>query len=558
LILLALLASLTAGEPLPDDPALTAAQAEIDRAMEALSDEDEPPYHLSVGIVDTLSVRIASSNGALATSREDRYRVADVDVRVGRPELDNTHKIRDASWFSEEMRDQIRLPLDGDPAVTQRLLWKAIDERYQGAVRRLSKVKGNESVKVERDDRSPDFSQVEAVQDVRMPQHASVDVEAWEAVTREVSRVFLAHPDVLDSHVELVAEEQLLMFASSEGHLIQHPRARYRVSLYATTVAPDGMQLEVYDYVDASTMEGLPGLEELLVRAEASAARLKALREAPLLEPYTGPALLEGRAAGVFFHEVFGHRMEGHRQKDEDEGQTFTDMVGEPILPAFLDVYDDPTLRVYAGTDLNGTYPYDDEGVPSQRVDLVVEGVLQSFLTSRMPIESVPVSNGHGRRQPGNAVVARQGNLIVEASETVTHDQLREQLIQQVVAQGKPYGLIVEDITGGFTLTGRVVPNSFNVRPVAVWKVYPDGRADELVRGGDLIGTPLTTFSRILAAGDDPQVFNGVCGAESGWVPVSAVSPSLLVEEVEIQRKEKSNDRPPLLPAPGTDAGGDA
>ncbi len=191
-------------------------------------------------------------------------------------------------------------------------------------------------------------------------------------------------------------------------------------------------------------------------------------------------------------------------------------------------------------------------------MDLVVEGVLQSFLTSRMPIESVPVSNGHGRRQPGNAVVARQGNLIVEASETVTHDQLREQLIQQVVAQGKPYGLIVEDITGGFTLTGRVVPNSFNVRPVAVWKVYPDGRADELVRGGDLIGTPLTTFSRILAAGDDPQVFNGVCGAESGWVPVSAVSPSLLVEEVEIQRKEKSNDRPPLLPAPGTDAGGDA
>ncbi len=557
MILLALLAGLLADEPRPD-PALSAAQAEIERAMAALSGQDEPPYHLSVGIVETRSRRIVSSNGALAASRDDRYRVADVDVRVGSPELDNTHKIRDASWFSEEMRDQVRLPLDGDPRVTQALLWKAIDERYQSGVRRLSKVKGNESVKVERDDRSADFSPSEAVQDVQAPVVAELDTQAWEAITREVSRVFLDHPDVVDSHVELVAEEQLLMFTSSEGHLLQHPRARYRVSLYATAVADDGMQLEVYDYVDAASLDGLPGLEELLERAEASSQRLSDLRAAPLLEPYTGPALLEGRAAGVFFHEVFGHRMEGHRQKDEDEGQTFTDMVGEPILPDFLDVFDDPTLRAYAGVDLNGSYPYDDEGVPSRRVELVTDGVLQGFLTSRMPIESVPLSNGHGRRQPGNAVVARQGNLIVEASATVTHDQLRGLLLEQVVEQGKPYGLIVEDITGGFTLTGRVVPNSFNVRPVAVWKVYPDGRPDELVRGGDLIGTPLTTFARILAAGDDPQVFNGVCGAESGWVPVSAVSPSLLVQEVEIQRKEKSNDRPPLLPAPGALPGGDS
>ena len=558
MLLLSLLASLMAGEPPPEDPALLAAKAEIDRAMAALSDEEEPPYHLSVGIVDTRSRRIVSTHGALATSRDDRYRVADVDVRVGSPELDNTHKIRDASWFSEELREQVRLPLDGDPAVTQQLLWKALDERYQGAVRRLSKVKGNESVKVEREDASPDFSPAEAVVDVAYPTYAPIDLAAWEALTREVSRVFLEHPDVLDSHVELVAEEQLLMFASSEGHLIQHPRVRYRVSIYATTVAEDGMQLDVYDYVDAASMEGLPGQEELVQRAEAAAERLSMLRHAPLLEPYTGPALLEGRAAGVFFHEVFGHRMEGHRQKDEDEGQTFTDMVGEPILPPFLDVVDDPTLQVYAGVDLNGSYPYDDEGVPAQRVQLVDDGVLQGFLTSRMPIESVPLSNGHGRRQPGNAVVARQGNLVVEASETVSYEELRAQLLEQVQEQGKPYGLVVEDITGGFTLTGRVVPNSFNVRPVAVWKVYPDGRPDELVRGGDLIGTPLTAFSNILAAGDDPQVFNGMCGAESGWVPVSAVSPSLLVREVEIQRKEKSNDRPPLLPAPDLDEGGDS
>ena len=289
--------------------------------------------------------------------------------------------------------------------------------------------------------------------------------------------------------------------------------------------------------------------------ARIAAQRVTDLKNAPLLEPYTGPAILRGRAAGVFFHEIFGHRVEGHRQKDEDEGQTFTDMVGEQVLPDFLSVVDDPTIRSLAGLDLNGTYPYDDEGVLAQRVALVDHGELLGFLMSRAPIEGIDSSNGHGRRQPGNAIVARQGNLIVQAHESVSFEELRAGLIQQVEEQDKPFGLIVDDITGGFTLTGRVTPNSFNVRPVSVWRVYADGRPDELVRGGDFIGTPLTTFSRILAAGDDPEVFNGVCGAESGWVPVSAVSPSLLLEEIEVQRKEKENDRPPLLPAPPSPQG---
>ena len=145
-------------------------------------------------------------------------------------------------------------------------------------------------------------------------------------------------------------------------------------------------------------------------------------------------------------------------------------------------------------------------------------------------------------------MVSRQGNLIVEAQ--AAHSDLRALLLEEVRNQGKPYGLLIEDIQGGFTLTGRVVPNSFNVSPVGLWRVYADGRPDELVRGGDLIGTPLITFSRVVAADDQTKVFNGICGAESGWVPVSAASPGILISEIEVQRKEKSHDRPPLLPAP--------
>lgn len=555
---LLLLSALTASAgddapPAAASPMLTLAESMVAHTMEALSDQDEAPYHLAIGITDTHTERIAAVNGALHSSSIRDSRVADLDIRVGSHQLDNTHKLLDAGWFSEEARSLVRLPLGEDQATldaAEIILWRELDDAYQQAVRRMTKVRANQAVKVEREDSSDDFSPADPVVDLR-PQGALAVDPAWEGTLREVSAVFLEYPEVHQSGVELHAELQDFVVVNSEGTRIQHSRVRYRVSVYAMSVAEDGAQLSVYDYVDASSEDGLPDPAAVQEMARAAGQRVTDLRNAPLLEPYTGPAILRGRAAGVFFHEIFGHRIEGHRQKDEDEGQTFTDMVGEQVLPEFLSVYDDPTTASLAGVDLNGFYPYDDEGVPAQRVSLIDHGELQGFLMSRAPIEGFDHSNGHGRRQPGNAIVARQGNLIVEAHETVSYAELREMLIAEIQEQGKPYGLVVDDITGGFTLTGRVTPNSFNVRPVSVWKVYPDGRPDELVRGGDFIGTPLTTFSRIEAAADDPAVFNGVCGAESGWVPVSAVAPSLLLNEIEVQRKEKENDRPPLLPPPG-------
>jgi predicted Zn-dependent protease len=183
-------------------------------------------------------------------------------------------------------------------------------------------------------------------------------------------------------------------------------------------------------------------------------------------------------------------------------------------------------------------------------VRLIDNGVLKSFLMSRSPIEGFPHSNGHGRRQPGLEVVSRQSNLIVESTKTVPEAKLREMLIDEVKRQGKPYGLYFEDITGGFTTTGRSGLQAFKVIPVIVYRVYPDGRPDELIRGADIVGTPLASFSKILATSNKPEVFNGYCGAESGSVPVSAVSPAILISEIEIQKKDKSQERPPLLPRP--------
>jgi predicted Zn-dependent protease len=269
--------------------------------------------------------------------------------------------------------------------------------------------------------------------------------------------------------------------------------------------------------------------------------------------------MLSGRAAAVFFHEVLGHRIEGQRQRGRDEGQTFAKKINEKILPDFLSVVDDPTQRLLGGTELSGWYRYDDEGVPAERVEVVKDGILKNFLMGRMPVKNFSHSNGHGRSQSGLMPVGRQGNLIVTSSKMIPDADLRTRFIEEIKKQGKPYGLYFEDIQGGFTLTSRSMPQAFQVLPVMVWRVYADGRPDELVRGVDIVGTPLTVLTGIVATGQTSSVFNGICGAESGNIPVSAAAPAMLFSEIEVQKRKYGDTRPPILPPPpgaSSDKGG--
>jgi predicted Zn-dependent protease len=276
---------------------------------------------------------------------------------------------------------------------------------------------------------------------------------------------------------------------------------------------------------------------------------LAALEKAPLAEPYVGPAILEGRASGVFFHEVFGHRIEGHRQKDKTGGQTFASYVNKDIAPEWLSVYDDPSITTLNGVQVNGFYRFDDEGVRARRANLVDKGKLVGFVMGRNPIAGFEKSNGHGRRSPGLPPVARQGNLVVEASKSVPRADLEKLLIQEIKRQNRPFGMIFTDISGGFTNTSAFAPQAFKVNPVMAYRLYPDGRR-ELVRGVDISGTPLVALQSIRAASREIETFNGVCGAESGWVPVSASAPSLLLEKIEVEKGYIPPDRPPLLGPP--------
>jgi TldD protein len=403
---------------------------------------------------------------------------------------------------------------------------------------------------VEEEDLSDDFCPG-AAQTFAEPAVASaIDEQHWQEVLKRIGQYFAQYDFVLTSLAGLSLEDRTIYMVNSEGSQLQHTQHYHRVNIAVSGMAPDGMELNRSEYYCAASVASLPDESTIMADAERLVAELDALIHAPLVEPYIGPAILKNRASAVFFHEIFGHRVEGHRQKSESEGQTFTKKVGQEILPAFISVIDDPTLAQFQGIDLRGYYRFDDEGIPAQRVVVVENGVLRNFLMSRSPIRNFPTSNGHGRRYPGFDVVARQGNLIVHSENTVSYPRLREELIEECRRQGKPYGLVFEDISGGFTMTGRMGPQAFKVLPLYVQRVYADGRPDEVVRGVDIVGTPLTSFSKILRTADDDAVFNGTCGAESGWCPVSAVSPSILVSEIEVEKRQKEQEKPPILPPP--------
>ncbi len=509
-----------------------------------------PPYFLSYSVADATSVSIRAQYGALADSSSNHVRVADVQVRIGDPKLDNTHGNHRASAVNS-----LPLPLGDDHVALARTLWLATNAGYGSALENFLRVKTEAQVRAKEEDTSPDFSQESPQVSSSKPAPPIVlDRAAWEQRTRSLSGVFRDYPDVYQNMVMLTVQNETDYYASSEGSRVVAPHTQARVVVFAVTRADDGMDLFRAQTFEAETVDGLPSQATMEAAVRELGKSLEALRKAPVTQPFDGPAILSGRASAVFFHEVLGHRLEGQRQRGDEEGQTFTKELNKEVLPTFLSVSDDPTVTTFGNTWLSGSYTFDDEGEKARRVDLIQNGILKTFLMSRLPIASFAASNGHGRAQTGRMPTGRQGNLIVTSTKTVPETELRKQLIEEAKKQGKPYGLYFEDISSGFAITQRSAPQAFQVIPLVVYRVYVDGRPDELVRGVSIVGTPLAAMKRIVATSDKPEVFNGECGAESGTVPVSAVAPAMLVSEIETQRQQQGTQRPPILPIPGAPA----
>ena len=540
------------------DKLLGLLKEELAQQMKELKGEEFPPYHMNYRVIDVTSSVVSASFGALMNSQQYRSRTLVPQIRLGDEKLDNFRFNQMGAAMSRYQGPSMaRLPLDeenNEDAVRQ-AIWDEVNNRYKFAVDMYQKTKAESSVNVEEEDKAPYFSEakVEKYYEAPLPaEKMTIDMDQWAARMKEISAVFKNQPGIMKGDAIMIYTVERRYFVNNEGTEVVQNLPYARIMVFAETKADDGMELPLNLSYFAYDPADLPANDKIIADAKEMVKTLEALRVAPVVDPYTGPALLSGPASGVFFHEIFGHRIEGQRMKSENDGQTFKKMVGQLVLPADMHVYDDPTLRKYAGEDLNGFYKYDDQGVKAERVDVVVNGKLNDFLMTRTPIDGHPRTNGHARASDGFDPVSRQSNLVIETSNPKTPEELRQLLIEEVKKQGKEYGYFFKEVTSGFTFTGKGATNSFNVTPLEVYKVFADGRPDQLVRGVDLIGTPLSMFSNIIYAGNDARVFTGMCGAESGSIPVTAISPTILVNKVETQRKAKSQDILPILPAPGT------
>ncbi len=536
------------------DKLLDILKDEIQREMSGFSQHDDSldiPYFISYRVDETKSETVRTSLGSLISSRASHARIFTPMVRVGSYEIDNYHQLRETNV--DNRTEPAYLPIEDSEDAIRQCVWWMTDQAYKNAVDRFEKVKSNMAVKVQEEDRSADYTPQKAVtyfEPKLSDASTKFNRKTWEEKLKRYSGVFKRSEDIIDGWASISLQVVRKYYVSSEGSAIAHNLVYVQLNIGGMVKADDGMELPLYKSWFALSAERMPSDKEVIGAAERMVVKLKELKNAPVVEAFSGPALLSPEASGVFFHEIFGHRVEGQRMRQETDGQTFKKKLNESVLPEFLNVYMDPGISKYKGHEINGYYQYDDEGVKGERVILVENGILKNFLMSRVPIEGFNASNGHGRAAAGLNPVTRQSNLIIETSQWKSEKELRQALKDEIKRQSKEYGYYFAGVTGGFTQTGRYSPNAFNVTPNEVYRVYADDRPDELVRGVDLVGTPLAMFSQIGAAGSNDGYFIGMCGAESGSVQVSCISPMLFIKQIEIQKKTKSQSRPPLLPKP--------
>ena len=550
-------------------------QAELSRSMARLRLKGyEAPYFIGYAVRDYQQRAVGGRFGAPVDQNISHARQAWVEVRVGDYQFDNTSSDREMAFDlgdTDGWDPPTEAPLDDDPQALRGTLWLLTDAKYKHALGAYAKKRGRRATTISEDESLPSFSREPAAHHVDPTTPFVWDEPSLGARATRASALFKQYPDLFDGSVKISGDRVTRWFVNSEGTAVVTERTIYAVHLSAATRAKDGMLLEHEKDFYGRALEELPDDKLLADTIAQLATELRALREAPTVDPYTGPAILMEEAAGVFFHETVGHRLEGERQNDEKEGRTFKGQVGKHVLPDFLSVVDDPTVRSAGGKEapsegggpavahrpvsLNGWYSVDDEGVAARKVTLIDNGILRDYLKSRTPITGSMRSNGHGRAEGTADPMGRMANLFLRSTKRVPVGKLKQMLLDEVRRQGKPFGLIIRDITGGSTNTSNFGYQAFKGQPRLVYRVDAKTGAETLVRGVEMVGTPLTTVSRIVATSDTEGVFNGFCGAESGFVPVSTVAPAVLMSEIELQRTQKAAERPPLLPPPWLDNG---
>lgn len=526
-------------------------QSELRRSMKGLSLPGHPrPFFISYLLHHTEGLDVWGRYGAVFNSEPIKSCDLYAEVRLGSHRFDQTiDGSLHADMADRESYNWLVGPQDLDlPAVryafwklTQLKYWEALQEYYE-------KKKIMVEQRLKRD--APSFSREEPHVTTIPFVPVRFSTRRWESYVREASSLFKRHKRLVDPYTRIRGASRVRIFVNSEGSRFICEERYYEVVVNAWLLTDEGIYLNSARHFSVRSPEELPKLSAIEEVVEDIASDLSSLAKAPAMEPYAGPTLLSGNAAGLIFHEAIGHRLEGERMISRTEGQTFARRVGQRILPESVTLIDDPTMEVFDGQSLYGHYRMDDEGVPAQRVKLVDKGILRNFLMSRACVRGFSRSNGHGRHERFQDPMARMANLVVQSTEQHTWDELKELLLKNVHDRGLPHGTIVRRVSSGETRTDHYDFQAFKGVPTEVYLVEPKTGREQRVRDVNLIGTPLAAIQRIRAFGCDYEVDNSYCFAESGSVPVATVAPAMLVDELELVRANNRSFRPPVLTMP--------
>ena len=452
---------------------------------------------------------------------------------------DNPFVFSEEDW-NDYQNHLVDLPLFDDIKAIKNVIWNTLSRKYRGVSvvsRLLSKRKKviSSPLRIK--------SKAEVHDEGRLPE-LNLDKKKWTNILNRITLNEKAKRMAVLCKAHLECQTQRKYLINSEGTAIVQNRRTFLIGLFASAKDINGVDCPVTTEFFVYEESDLPNEDTLFAAMNNLISRADALRKAPMAEAYSGPAILSGNASGVLFHEVLGHRLE-HSDSE------FKSMIGKKILPIDFNITCRPNVKSINGCPLSGYYLFDDEGVRAEKVECVKNGIMQTLLIDSTSSEKIITNNGHKRANFGKETTARQSNLFVETIHPYTEQQLRERLISELKRSNKEYGYYIHTVSNGWTVSGgsnQVA--SFNVVPVETYRIYADGRPDMLVRGVSLIGTPLTVFSNIKAAGNKCDVFNGKCGAQSGWIPVSCVSPMLYISQIETQCVQSGDTEKPFLSYP--------
>jgi predicted Zn-dependent protease len=551
------------------DPLLTAMKDEVERSRSLEITSLDKPYFIEYTVEDIYAYGVSATLGGILNRNSAHTRVPRTRVRVGEYNFDNSNYV-----YSDPGSGGSTLPIDDNYGVLRRSFWLATDRAFKNGVEAITR-KRAALKNMTQPEALPDFWKANPVEKIAPVQRNPISLDTWANRVRGLSSVFSAYPEVLSSVVSFDATDATFYLTNSEGSALRIPDLISSIQIRASGQAPDGMTVREAAVMSVLDVKTFPDESLLRKTAEQVAQRVKALTAAPVGESYSGPVLFEGVAGAQLMAEVLAPQLALGRKPIGEPGRPvpfmpseFEGRIGARVLPDFMDVVDDPTQKDFHGVPLLGFYEFDYEGVVPTPLTVVEKGKLKSLLLTRQPVRGFEASNGRARIPgPYGANAAAITNLMIQASETVKKDELKARFLKMVQDRGKPYGIVIRRMDFPTTAAPDELRRVFmgaaqsgGSRPVSspmqVYRVYPDGK-EELVRGLRIRGLSVRTLKDIVAVSDENTVFSymntlaPMSMSGGGYVsPTSVVAPSLLFEDVELERPQDELPKLPVVPPP--------